>query len=131
MRTTTASGISHTIAAFAGALVAASTTPTFADASGLDVSIIEVANAEQLTEKFCAASPNDEHIILLPASMFVDSQELVCESGSYKLYRIVEHDDPDDFEYFLDPPFGTTNRLGCDGKAGRRMEIVAVNCRPE
>jgi hypothetical protein len=30
---------------------------------------------------------------------------------------------------YLDPPFGTTSRLGCDGKAGRHMNAVAVNCR--
>lgn len=131
MGATAANGISHAIAAFAGALVAASVTPALADSSGLDISVIEVADLKQLTEKFCAASPNEEHIVVLPASMFVDSEELVCESGPYKLYRIVEHDDPDDFEYFLDPPFGTKNRLGCDGRAGRTMKIIAVNCRPE
>jgi hypothetical protein len=50
---------------------------------------------------------------------------------SYKLYRIIEPTDTDDFEYLLDPPFyARGNRLGCDGKAGRTMQTVAVNCRP-
>ena len=71
-----------------------------------------------------------EHVLVLPAALFVDSEELICPSGPYKLYRILEHNDPDDFEYYLDPPFGTTIRLGCDGKAGRNMKTVAVNCRP-
>ena len=71
-----------------------------------------------------------EHVIVLPASLFVDSQQLVCNGSIYKLYRVIENDDPDDFEYFLDPPFGHMARLGCDGKAGRTMQTIAVNCRP-
>lgn len=92
--------------------------------------VIEVENHDQLNKEWCAADPNVDHILILPASLFVDSQELICDSGPYKLYRIIEHDDPDDFEYYLDPPFGKENRLGCDGKAGRAMPVVAVNCRP-
>jgi hypothetical protein len=67
--------------------------------------------------------------MVLPASMFVDSDELICPSGPNKLYRILEHNDPDDFEYYVDPPFGDTSRLACDGKAGRLMTTIAVNCR--
>ena len=93
-------------------------------------SIIEAKDHAELNEKWCAADPNVEHIIVLPASLFVDSQQLVCNGSIYKLYRIIENDDPDDFEYFLDPPFGHTVRLGCDGKAGRTMKTIAVNCRP-
>ena len=85
---------------------------------------------DELNEKWCAADPNVEHIIVLPASLFVDSQQLVCNGSIYKLYRVIENDDPDDFEYFLDPPFGHTVRFGCDGKAGRTMKTIAVNCRP-
>lgn len=92
--------------------------------------IIQAKDHKELNEKFCAASPDVEHILVLPASLFVDSQEVICDSGPYKLYRIIEHDDPDDFEYYLDPPFGAESRLGCDGKAGRSMKIIAVNCRP-
>jgi hypothetical protein len=55
---------------------------------------------------------------------------LICPVGPFKLYRILEHNDPDDFEYYLDPPFATTGRLGCDGKGGRHMKFIAVNCRP-
>ena len=95
-----------------------------------DVSIIQARDHAELNEKWCAADPNVEHIIVLPASLFVDSQQLVCNGSIYKLYRIIENDDPDDFEYFLDPPFGHTVRLGCDGKAGRTMQTIAVNCRP-
>lgn len=95
-----------------------------------DVSIIQAKDHNELNEKWCAADPNVEHIIVLPASLFVDSQQLVCNGSIYKLYRVIENDDPDDFEYFLDPPFGHTVRLGCDGKAGRTMKTIAVNCRP-
>jgi len=96
-----------------------------------DTLIIQVKDYAELTEKFCAANPNVEHVLVLPASLFVDSQQLICDSGPYKLYRIIEHDDTDDFEYFLDPPiYGKANRLGCDGKAGLSMQIIAVNCRP-
>jgi hypothetical protein len=93
-------------------------------------SIIQAKDHAELNEKWCAADPNVEHIIVLPASLFVDSQQLVCNGSIYKLYRVIENDDPDDFEYFLDPPFGHTVRLGCDGKAGRTVKTIAVNCRP-
>lgn len=94
-------------------------------------SIIVIANRAALEARFCAADPAAEAIIVLPAALFVDSEELVCPQGAFKLYRIREHSDPDDFEYYLDPPFGTTHRLGCDGKAGATMKTVALNCRPE
>jgi hypothetical protein len=95
-----------------------------------EILVVQANDHAELNQKWCAADPNVEHIFVLPAALFVDSQELICDSGPYKLYRIVEHDDPDDFEYYLDPPFGKENRLGCDGKAGRTMKTIAVNCRP-
>jgi len=101
---------------------------TIATASA--ASIIEVEDSVELQATFCAADPAVEHILVLPASLFVDSDELLCPAGPYKLYRIIEHDDQDDFEYYVDPPFGAKGRLACDGKAGRGMKVVAVNCRP-
>jgi len=95
-----------------------------------DSLIIEVKDHAELNERWCAANPHVEHILVLPASLFVDSEQLICDGGPYKLYRLIEHDDPDDYEYFLDPPFGNKTRLGCDGKAGRTMRTVALNCRP-
>jgi hypothetical protein len=115
------------------AAVLATAVPAFSDPAPAtdDTLIIQVKDHAELTEKFCAANPNVEHVLVLPASLFVDSQQLICDNGPYKLYRIIEHDDTDDFEYFLDPPFyGKANRLGCDGKAGLTMQIIAVNCRP-
>jgi hypothetical protein len=115
------------------AAVLASTGPAFSQAlpATSDALIIQVKDHAELNEKWCAANPNIEHIFVLPASLFVDSRQLICDSGPYKLYRIVEHDDEDDFEYFIDPPsYGRENRLGCDGKAGLTMQTVAVNCRP-
>ena len=105
--------------------------PEAAPSAASDAFIIEAKDHADLTEKFCAANPNMEHVLVLPASLFVDSEQVICESGPYKLYRIIEHDDTDDFEYFLDPPvYGKENRLGCDGKAGKSMKTIAVNCRP-
>jgi hypothetical protein len=99
--------------------------------AGADALIIQAKDHAELTEKFCAANPNVEHIVVLPASLFVDSEQMICNNGPYKLYRIIEATDIDDFEYFLDPPFyARGNRLGCDGKAGRTMQTVALNCRP-
>ena len=96
-----------------------------------DALIIEVKARPELTEKFCAANPKLEHVVVLPAALFVDSEQVICPSGPYKLYRIVEHDDTDDFEYFIDPPsYSKEPRLACDGKAGRSMKTIAVNCRP-
>jgi hypothetical protein len=96
-----------------------------------DAFIIEAKDHADISRKFCAANPKVEHILVLPASLFVDSEQVICPNGPYKLYRIVEHDDTDDFEYFLDPPsYSKETRLGCDGKAGRTMKTIAVNCRP-
>ena len=50
---------------------------------------------------------------MLPASLFVDSHQVICDNGPYKLYRIIEHDDTDDYEYFLDPPiYGKEKSVG-------------------
>ena len=95
-----------------------------------DALIIQAKDHAELKEKWCAANPNVEHIFVLPASLFVDSEQLICDGGPYKLYRLIENDDPDDYEYFLDPPFANKTRLGCDGKAGRTMQTIAINCRP-
>ena len=94
-------------------------------------SIIEVNDHAELQQKFCAADPNVEHVLVLPASLFVDARQVICDSGPYKLYRIIDAQDTDDFSYSLDPPFYERGkRLGCDGKAGRSMQTVALNCRP-
>ncbi len=94
-------------------------------------SIIEASSHGELQEKFCAADPRKELVLVLPARLFVDSEQVICDGGPYKLYRIVSTYDTDDFEYWLDPPFYERGkRLGCDGKAGRNMQTVALNCRP-
>lgn len=94
-------------------------------------SIIEVNDHAELQQKFCAADPSIEHVLVMPASLFVDAKQVVCDSGPYKLYRIVDLQDTDDFSYSLDPPFYNRGaRLGCDGKGGRDMQTVALNCRP-
>lgn len=93
--------------------------------------VIQVKDRTELVEKFCAADSNIETIVVLPAALFVDAEQMLCDSGPYKLYRIIEATDTDDFEYFLDPPiYDKANRLGCDGKAGKTQKIVAINCRP-
>jgi len=100
-------------------------------AAAQPVPIIEGSTHRELQEKFCAANPNIEHVLIGPATLFVDSQQIICDNGPYKLYRIVNAQDTDDFDYFLDPPFyAHGKRLGCDGKAGRSMRTVALNCRP-
>lgn len=100
-------------------------------AAAQQVPIIEGSSHRELQEKFCAANPDVEHVLIGPATLFVDSQQIICDNGPYKLYRIVNAQDTDDFDYFLDPPFyAHGKRLGCDGKAGRSMRTVALNCRP-
>lgn len=95
------------------------------------VSIIEARDHAELQARFCAADPNVEHVLAAPATLFVDARQVICDNGPYKLYRIVNAQDTDDFDYFLDPPFYEKGkRLGCDGKAGRSMQVVALNCRP-
>jgi hypothetical protein len=119
------------IAAVLASVAPASSKSESASSRAADALIIQAKDQVELTEKFCAANPNIEHVLVLPASLFVDSQQVICTTGPYKLYRIIEHDDTDDYEYFLDPPFyAKGNRLGCDGKAGKTMQTIAVNCRP-
>jgi hypothetical protein len=62
-------------------------------AEGPDALIIQAKDSAELKEKWCAANPNVEHIFVLPASLFVDSQQLICDGGPYKLYRLIENDD--------------------------------------
>ena len=84
-----------------------------------------------IVQAHLAANPSVEHILVAPASLFVDSVQMICSGGPYKMYRIVEAADTDDFEYYLDPPiYAKGLRLGCDGKAGLAMQTVALNCRP-
>jgi hypothetical protein len=120
--------------AIAAALVSAAPASSESDSASSapsDSLIIQAKDQAELNEKFCAANPSVEHVLVVPASLFVDGQQVICGSSPYKLYRIIEHDDTDDFEYFLDRPFySKEDRLGCDGKAGRTMQTVAVNCRP-
>jgi hypothetical protein len=119
------------IAALAAVLTGAGRALAAEAAAESDALLIEVKDHAELSQKLCAANAKLEHIIVLPAALFVDSQQVICPSGPYKLYRIVEHDDTDDFEYFLDPPsYSKEIRLGCDGKAGRTMKTIAINCRP-
>lgn len=93
--------------------------------------VTQARTFDELSQKWCTAKRDVDHIFVLPASLFVDSRELVCESETYKLYRVVSAGDPEDYEYYLDPPYGKENRLGCDGKAGLKTKVVAINCRPE
>ena len=74
-------------------------------AEGPDALIIQANTSAELKEKWCAANPNVEHIFVLPASLFVDSEQLICDGGPYKLYRLIENVDPDVYEYFLDPRY--------------------------
>lgn len=128
-RTTTARLV--TAAALASALGDAGQARSEPTSAGFSALIVTAKDHAELNEKFCAADPNVEHVIVLPASLFVDSEQLACGAATYKLYRIIERDDTDDFEYFLDPPsYAEGPRLGCDGKAGRTMQTVAINCRP-
>jgi hypothetical protein len=118
-------------AAIGSVLASAGPVSSTAAPATSDALIIQAKDRPELNKKFCAANPNIEHIFVLPASLFVDSEQVICDSGPYKLYRIVEHDDTDDYEYFLDPPsYSKGSRLGCDGKAGRTMQTIAINCRP-
>lgn len=119
------------VLAFGGAGYSEAEEPISAPESSWPPIVIQVKDRAELIEKFCAADSNLETIVVLPASLFVDAEQMLCESGPYKLYRIIEATDTDDFEYFLDPPiYGKANRLGCDGKAGKTQKIVAINCRP-
>lgn len=119
------------IVALAAALASAGSALAETAAANPDTFIVEVTDHADLSKKFCAANPKIEHIFVIPAALFVDSEQVICANGPYKLYRLVEHDDTDDFEYFLDPPsYSKETRLGCDGKAGKSMKTIAVNCRP-
>ena len=78
------------VAALLAVLLAAAT-PTFSEA---EVLIIQANDHAELKKKWCTADPNVEHVLVLPASLFVDSEQLICDSGPYKLYRVIESDDP-------------------------------------
>jgi len=125
--------MSRFVAVLLPVLATAFVTPAVCESAddGAWPDVIQAKSFDELQQKWCAAKRDVSHIFVLPSSLFVDSRELVCDTGTYKLYRVVSVDDPDDFEYYIDPPFGKENRLGCDGKAGLKTQVVAVNCRPE
>ena len=107
------------------ALIVACTTPAFSEPV-----VIQVKDHDELNKKMCAARADVDHVFIIPADLFVDARELVCANGVYKMYRVLEAADTDDFEYYIDPPMGKETRLACDGKAGVKMKVIAVNCRP-
>jgi len=92
--------------------------------------VTRVNDHAELNQKWCEASPEQHYIFIMPASLFVDSEELFCNGVPYKLYRVIDPYDSYDFEYNIDPPFGKTGVLGCGSTAGRQMDLVAVNCGP-
>ena len=49
-----------------------------------DALIIQAKDHAELQQKWCAANPNVEHIFVLPASLFVDSEQLICDGGPYR-----------------------------------------------
>jgi len=103
----------------------ATPSPTLADTE-----VTRVSDHAELNQKWCEASPAHNYIFIMPASLFVDSQELFCNGVPYKLYRVIHPYDSYDFEYTIEPPFGKTGVLGCGSTASRRMDLVAVNCGP-
>ena len=74
--------------------------------------VIQAGSNAELREKFCNADPRKELVLVLPARLFVDSEQVICEADPYKLYRIVSVYDTDDFEYWLDPHVRVREWLG-------------------
>ena len=66
------------IAAVLVGVAPASSESESASAAPSDALIIQVKDQAELNEKFCAANPNMEHVLVLPASLFVDSQQVIC-----------------------------------------------------
>jgi hypothetical protein len=125
--------MSRCIAPLSFATILATVAPAIAASSDQAAwpDVVQVKSFEELSQKWCDASRDSDYVFVLPASLFVDGRQVICDSGTYKLYRTVPADDTGDYEYHLVPPFGKANVLGCDGKAGLKVETVAINCRPQ
>ncbi|MCP4381662.1 MAG: hypothetical protein GY798_09655 [Hyphomicrobiales bacterium] len=91
--------------------------------------VSQADNFDQFTEQFCAAGLDEQHIFIVPASVFSESA-VSCEAGESMIRTSEPADDPGHMVLNIDPPKGSESGLDCDGKADVGMTMVAVNCLP-
>ena len=67
--------------------------PEPAPSAASDAFIIQAKDHAELTKKFARQIRTSSIYSCCPPRLFVDSEQLICDGGPYKLYRIIEHDD--------------------------------------
>jgi len=70
----------------------------------------------ELNQKWCESSPERNYIFILPASLFVDSQQLFCNGVPYNLYRVIDPYESYDLNTLLSHRSG---RRACSAAAAR------------
>ncbi len=78
-------------------------------------------------KKLCKPKNKTEHI-KIPASDFVNKQEVTCQFGKYHLSRQADSRDPGHTLYLVTPPEGVEKAYDCDSKADNGINKISMNC---
>lgn len=101
-----------------------------ADPALADELVSQAADLAEFEKRFCGASREGEHIFVVPAAIFTETQSVNCEDGTSTLRMTQPADDPGHTVFNIDPPHGIEAAFDCDGKADTGMEMIALNCIP-
>lgn len=101
-----------------------------APAAFADDLVSDTRDADEFTSAFCAADRSNQHIFVLPMSVFQTGGDLTCDHGTSTLRMSEPSDDPGHAVVNIDPPEGVADGFDCDGKADLGMSLVAINCLP-
>ena len=92
--------------------------------------VTQTTGYEDFSAKFCATERTDQHIFIVPTTVFGETASVTCDDGDSMLRTGEPADDPGHTVYNIDPPEGSESGFDCDGKADTGMSLVAINCLP-
>ncbi len=92
--------------------------------------VVLVNDAQTLTEKFCGASQDSEHILVAPLSTLQSTSSISCSDGDYSVLVADAEADPGHIMLNISPPPASPKGLDCDGKADIGVSQAALNCFP-
>ncbi len=92
--------------------------------------VTQTTGYDDFSDQFCATERNDQHIFIVPTTVFGENASVTCDDGDSMLRTSEPADDPGHTVYNIDPPEGSEAGFDCDGKADTGMSLVALNCLP-
>ncbi len=111
-------------------LVASLALLAFAGSAMADGKVSQATSFDEFKQQFCGSPQDDEHIFILPVSVFTDHKSLECPIGTFVLRSGDPTDDPGHALYNIDPPHGVDDAYDCDAKADIGMTMIGLNCIP-